>query len=476
MAHRPRSFLNHATPLPARKCTRGNGSNGNPSGLLLSTEHEKGIMGCMAEKIPYLDETARTTRIVDEVDVLVCGGGPAGVAAAVAAARAGASVRLLELNGCLGGVWTAGLLSWVIDSGGKGGLMRDIRDAVAREPYASDPDAGNFSYHAEDMKLLLERLCLEAGVRVRLYTRVVAAPATDGRIEAVITESKSGREAWRASVYVDATGDGDLAALAGCAFDMGTPDEGNTQPLSLMALLTGLDAKGTEPYRSGLPNNRARKERLNRLLRDHGVEPSYAWPTIFRIHDDLYALMANHQYGVHCNDAQALTDATIRAREEIHQAVQAMVRHGGPFAQTEVVATAEQIGVREGRRIHGLYQVTLDDLVAGRRHEDAVCRVTFGIDVHSVSKKLGATVDVANDTHTQPYDIPLRALMARDVHNLMMAGRCISGDFLAHSSYRVTGNAVAMGEAAGTCAALSSRDCVHPRDITFEDVARCLSS
>jgi hypothetical protein len=252
---------------------------------------------------------------------------------------------------------------------------------------------------------------------------------------------------------------------------MGTPDEGNTQPLSLMALVTGLDAAGTEPYRSGLPDNRKRKERLNRLLRDHGVEPSYAWPTIFRIHDDLYALMANHQYGVRCNDAQGLTDATIRARREIRDVVRAMVRCGGPFARAEVVATAEQIGVREGRRIRGIYLVTLDDLVAGIRHDDAVCRVTFGIDVHSVSGKLGATVDVANDTYTLPYDIPLRALISRDAKNLMMAGRCISGDFLAHSSYRVTGNAVAMGEAAGVCAALASQTSTLPSKVPFSAVA-----
>jgi hypothetical protein len=430
----------------------------------------------MASQQPLnVDEPVRPVPVTEDVDVLVCGGGPAGVAAALSAARTGASVRLIELHGCLGGVWTAGLLSWVIDSGGKSGLMAEIRHRAAREPYASDPESARFCYHPEDMKLLLERLCLEAGVRVRLHTRAVAAVREGRRMQTVITESKSGREAWRAGVFIDATGDGDLAAHAGCGYDVGAPGTRKTQPLSLIALVTGLDADGTEPYRSGLPDSRRRKERLNRLLADQGVTPSYGWPTIFRIHDGLYALMANHEYDVPCDDAQAITDATIRARAEVHEVVRALARHGGPFADAEVLATAEQIGVREGRRIHGRYTVTLDDMVKGARHDDAVCRVTFGIDVHSVSEKLGTTVDETGNTQTQPYDIPLRALLSEDIDNLIMAGRCISGDFLAHSSYRVTGNAVPMGEAAGACASVASRAGVLPPDVEFQSVVKALA-
>jgi hypothetical protein len=129
---------------------------------------------------------------------------------------------------------------------------------------------------------------------------------------------------------------------------------------------------------------------------------------------------------------------------------------GGPWKNLHIVATAAQIGVREGRRIHGRYTVTADDLREGRKHEDAVCRVTFPIDVHSTDPTKDKGI-VGAGFRAKPYDIPLRALIAKDVDGLMMAGRCISGDFIAHSSYRVTGNAVAMGEAAGKTAAEAAK-------------------
>jgi hypothetical protein len=113
-----------------------------------------------------------------------------------------------------------------------------------------------------------------------------------------------------------------------------------------------------------------------------------------------------------------------------------------------IVASTEHLGIREGRRIHGQYTVTLDDMVQGLRQPDAVCEVTFGLDVHNTKRDQYEHSQV-NQRKIQPYDVPLRSLIAKDVDNLLLAGRCISGDFFAHSSYRVTGNAVAMGEAAG---------------------------
>ena len=138
------------------------------------------------------------------------------------------------------------------------------------------------------------------------------------------------------------------------------------------------------------------------------------------------------------------------------------------------MTTAEQIGVREGRRIHGLYTVTVADMLRGMTHEDAVARVTIGIDVHSTDPQTGKGLEVVNTTRTQPFDIPLRALIARDVQGLLLAGRCISGDFLAHSSYRVTGDAVATGQGAGALAAVAARSHLLPQNVSWGEVRDAL--
>jgi len=149
--------------------------------------------------------------------------------------------------------------------------------------------------------------------------------------------------------------------------------------------------------------------------------------------------------------------------------VRALRQLGGPRRNVELAATSPLIGVREGRRLHGLYTVTRDDLIAGRRHADAVCRVMFPVDVHSTDPKTHQ--GYSNEGVTmQPYDIPLRALIARDVTNLTMAGRCISGDFYAHASYRVVGNAFATGEAAGLVAVRAALTHRAPADVPFAEL------
>lgn len=417
-------------------------------------------------------EPAREVPVAEETDVVVCGGGPAGVAAAIAAARTGARTRLLEMHGCLGGIWTVGLLSWIIDVRDKPGLMDEITAELERRGARAPRGGTDYAYDPEAMKLLLEQMCLEAGVRIQLLTQVVAAGlGHNDRIAFALTESKSGRQAWRAKVFVDATGDGDLAARAGCGFDVGRQWTGRCQPMSLEALIIGVRAQDIEPFIGG--GREEPKRRLLAEMKRAGVEPSYASPTIFRIRDDLFCLAANHEYGVSATDAAQITDATIRARAEINRLVDALRSLGGPWANVRVVATGAQIGVREGRRIHGLYRVTADDLVAGARHDDAICRVNFGVDVHSTDPTKGKSYSGEN-VRARPYDIPLRALIAKDVDGLLMAGRCISGDFIAHSSYRVTGNAVAMGQAAGVTAALAALSDKSPKDVHWAEVKRGL--
>jgi hypothetical protein len=140
-----------------------------------------------------------------------------------------------------------------------------------------------------------------------------------------------------------------------------------------------------------------------------------------------------------------------------------------------IVASAEQIGVRDGRRIHGRYTLTREDLVRGVRHADGVARVTFGADIHAATRENNRQQTISHGGFaTRPYDIPLRALVAKDVDGLLMAGRCISGDFVAHASYRVTGDAVAMGEAAGAVAALAARGKCLPHEIPWPQAADLL--
>ena len=241
--------------------------------------------------------------------------------------------------------------------------------------------------------------------------------------------------------------------------------------MSLMALVTGLEFDQIEPFVGG--SMREPKQRLAALMEELGVPASYGHPTLFRIRHNLFAMMANHQYGVKCDDADEITAATIRGRQEIHRQVAALRAYGGVWGDMRVVSTGAQIGVREGRRIHGRYVVTGEDLLSGARFEDAVCRVTMGIDVHSTDPSKTKIVE-EKPHRSQPYDIPLRALIARDVDGLLMAGRCISGDFIAHSSYRVTGNAVAMGQAAGVCAAKSALSNVLPQDVAWVYVKEAL--
>jgi hypothetical protein len=435
------------------------------------------------QKIQILNEPARKLSVPPEqiADVVVCGGGPAGVAAALAASRSGVHTILLEAGGCLGGIWTSGLMSWVIDGHAKSGIMSELKSKLEERGACRYrvPSGQSFACDIEPLKLLLEELVAEAGVDVQYHTRIAAALVSSQiprKIDAVVSESKSGRQAWMARCFIDATGDGDVAAYAGCGFDFGRSDvPGETQPMSLIALVTGINIKDVESFVGGGLSEP--KKRLFAEFQRAGVTPSYAAPTLFAYRDDLFALMANHQYGASALDARSITSATFQGRAELYRLVEALRSLGHPWADLRITATADQIGVREGRRIHALYTVTKADVIDGRSHEDNVCRVTFSFDVHTTrAERAHEGCEQVKGGQAQPYDIPLRSLIAADVDNLLLAGRCIGGDFEAHSSYRVTGNAVELGQAAGVAAAFSVQNDVFPKELPWHKMKSGLES
>jgi hypothetical protein len=423
-------------------------------------------------------EPAMELPLVTDADVIVCGAGPAGVTAAITASRAGAKVRLFEWRGCLGGVWTAGLLGYLLDFN-KTGFARELLDRLDAAGIRRGTSKGSICYEPEGMKLLLEEMCLEAGVQFQFHTRVAAAYRDGRRLSTVVTESKSGRQAWRAPVFIDTTGDGDLGALAGCDFQFGETKECPCQPMSLNALLVCKDAAALDEFihysdpsaRDGLAKNK-----FLEAIKSTGHFPSYSKPTLWQVRDNLLLVMMNHEYGIKPFDAAQVTEATVRARGEMNKIVNGLRKIGGPWEGLQIAATAEQIGVRDGRRIAGRYMVSKDDLINGARFDDAVTRPTFPVDIHAISGEHNTTAAYTNaGIKVKPYDIPLRALIAKDVDGLMMAGRCISGDFIAHASYRVTGNAVGMGEAAGVVGAIAAKSQRLPHEVEWSEGAALLA-
>ena len=402
----------------------------------------------------YIEEDKRLTKIKGKYDIVVCGSGPAGVCAAIKAGRMGAKVLLVEANGCLGGTWTSGLLSWILDWQNKTGLIQEITaELINRGAKCNYYKGNNFPFDVEEMKVLLEEMCIKTkNIEILLHTRLVDVVKIDKTISHIITESKSGREAWAGKMFIDCTGDGDLAAYSGCEFDFGDAETGLTQPFTLLAMISGVTYDKIKPF-VRKQNDKGSKKLVLEQMRMAGVEPSINQPGIFPIREDLFMVMFNHEYGKSGLNTKDLTQATINARAEVLKLVKGLKSLGEPWENIYLVASAEHIGIREGRRIKGRYTVTRDDLVNGKKHEDKVCTVTFPVDVHSLTKSESKTGnDYGMGIKSKPYDIPLRALISKDIDNLLMAGRNISGDFIAHSSYRVTGNAAEMGEAAGNYA------------------------
>lgn len=438
----------------------------------LVTDTPDQAVGLCAESRSVL-EAEREIPVTETADVVVCGGGPAGFAAAVAAARKGASVTLIESQGCLGGIWTSGLLLSILDYENKPGMMEELLRLIEAHGGRAYNKLGQPTkiVDAEIMKLVLETMCEEAGVRIHLHTAVAATVKAGRRLTHVITESASGRTAIAGKVFVDATGNGDLGARAGCDFDLGHPETGASQPMSMLALIGGVNSDELRQFyidEHGQPWA-APKIKLRELMERGGHSPSYSKPTLWRVRDDLFCMMANHEYGFKGICEPDVTQATLLARRELHAMINALRSAGGVWKNIHLLATPEQIGIREGRRLHGLYTLSVDDLKEGRRFEDGICHVTFNVDVHSMDPAKHKEMEEI-PWEMKPYDIPLRSLISKDVDGLMFAGRCISGSFYAHASYRVTGDAVAMGEAAGKAAAAAVRLSCLPSEVNISEL------
>ena len=401
-------------------------------------------------------------------DVAVCGGGIAGVCAAVSAARQGASVILIERGGSLGGTLTEGFMPLILDADNKGGIVKELFEflgshgmTLAKNGERTD-SAGNKIpgriVDTEGCKYFFDKLCDEAGVKLLLYSQVaeINKSETGDGIDDILIVTECGNFTVRAKVYIDATGGGYLAALAGCKWECGDPIEHRPSPTSLALCTVGMpeDYNGTD--------NVDDKRSYADMLRASGIEITGGLASVKKLPSlKAWNMGLNFQYDVRPDDIDSLTRATLDGRRESFEVIDAHRKIDG-YENLYTAFTGTHLGIREGRRIFGEYRITDEDILEGRRFDDAVCLVTFGVDVHKL--KNDDTDECTRGYRTKPYHIPYRALVAKGCDNLLLAGRCISGDFYPHASYRVMGNMAATGEAAGYAAAECARKEVLPRD------------
>ncbi|MGC9316439.1 MAG: FAD-dependent oxidoreductase [Armatimonadota bacterium] len=386
-------------------------------------------------------EPAREIPVIAEADVLVCGGGPAGTAAAIAAGRYGADVMLVERYGCLGGLATGGLVILIPP------LTRDGRQVIGgigQETLQRLLDAGEAEYRSERgsslfdpeaLKRLSDQMCLDAAVRLRLHSWVVGVFGDDGGPEGVIVESKAGRQAIRARAIIDCTGDGDVAALAGASFDR------DDRMIGLPFRIGNVDIDRWLSERQ--PGAGGTREIQEAARAGGGYESHFGLSPVSAERGVVWA--NNHMTRGDFLDPAVLTRMEIRGRRAADRVLKLLRERMPGFEDAWAIDTAWQIGVRCTRRIEGRHCMTFADFQAGRHYPDSVA--------------------LGNDFRDPDlvYEIPLRSLLPNGLDNVVVAGRCVSSDAQAMEPLREIHCCWTMGEAAGAAAALAiERGCTLP--------------
>ncbi len=439
----------------------------------------------MLNDAQVIQEPARATPVRAVYDVLVVGGGPAGLTAALAAAGDGLKVGLVESRSFIGGNLTIGLpiLGFLGQKGNQiiQGLPQKFIDRLRAQDAASEhrPCPLHVSItliEPEAVKTVALAMLVEAGVEVLFYTFSADVIMDGNRIRGIITESKNGREAILGKVVIDCTGDADVAFRAGVPCEQGNA-QGGMQPPTLMFCLAGVD---TDKLRLSIAHEprtyltdfipaeyfgqnrqfivvglreliaRARAERhLNipneRTIIITGLRAGEAWLNMTRV------------AGVDGTDARSLTRGEIEARRQMADIITYLKHYVPGFEQAYFTKTAPFLGIRETRRIVGQYVLTQDDVLQCRRFDDAIAVASYPIDIHRPGDE-GCTLIWCGDC----YDIPYRTLVPTRVDNLLVAGRCISTTHEAMASIRVMATCMALGEAAGRAARLAVRTGVTP--------------
>ena len=454
----------------------------------------------------HIVEPAREVEIVEEADVVVAGGGPAGIAAAVAAARRGARTVLIERYGFLGGLATAGLVAPILGHTAARsrtpiveGILRELAERMHRldgaPPWEETLARGGIAFDAEALKRAADQMTREAGVRLLFHALVVGAPRSESSIDALLVESKSGRQAVRAATFVDTTGDADLAFHAGAPVLQGRPFDGRVQSMGSVIHIGGLEDLTRE--------QREEARRLVEKAMEEGQMHFYnaGFTALNSYHRDHFSPNMTRAAG-DPTDVRDLTAAELSIREEAWKLIEFLRSRVPGCEKAYLQQSAPQVGPRESRRIEGEAVLTGEDIREGRRYPDAVARGSWWIDIHC---PLGFThpvhlcvrecpradscpywaaehdsamlsVDELRPPEGGWYDVRYGSLVARGVDNLLVAGRAISATHEGLAGARIMATGAATGEAAGIAAAMAAHHGLPVREVEVSTLRERLTA
>jgi glycine/D-amino acid oxidase-like deaminating enzyme len=410
----------------------------------------------------FIKEPERNIPVIRDVEVLVVGGGIAGVCAAAAAAKMGMKTLLVEYFGCLGGNATTGLVNsfcGYTTMGEEREKRVQIVKGIGGDIHQKLLDLGgvksirSFTFNPEILKLVLDREMTKSGVECLFYTQMVAVVVKDSMIEGVVIENKAGRNAIRAKRVLDCTGDGDVCALAGVPFELGDGKgsfQGCDMVFQLVNVADEFDASTIPPAAA-----EAMKARDYVITRAQVIIQNIAIPGAYWVN---WAGVPSDVNGI---DPDDLSRATVKGREIVYELLRFLRDRIPGMKNADVIATAAKIGLRETRRVAGEYALTGDEVLNGTKFEDGVGACAWPIEFVDPAK--GRKFIYLKDDDF--YLIPYRCLIPKQIENLLMAGRFASCTHEAQASVRVMGPCAVMGQAVGTAAALSLKEEVLPREL-----------